>query len=363
MRGLGLFLAVTGLLVAGCAEAGDAGPPSPGAGPSASPTPATPGGATAGGLREMMGKLAADGPAAAYLDYGDMAHWRKLGVVTSGGLGGDSRWLRAVGTGFGQLASSAALLPEPTGINVYGADRAVFSGIPPKAAVRVEGTLDAAAIRAKLTALGAKPRTIGGQEGLSLAADNAIDQDSVQVTKLSLLNQLNQVVVTDSALVAGSAAAPVASALGGGPSLAAEPGHAAVADCLGDVVAAIVAEPPEPGGVALYGVGLRRPATPDAQAVNVVCVLPRVPQVKETFTGKFTVAARTTSGDPLSDLVDGISHDEVTTGGTTVLRATMKIKQDGPVTLAQEMFHRYELHRLADPMAPPDPFGVLPSPS
>ncbi|GAA5770519.1 hypothetical protein Aros01_07046 [Streptosporangium roseum] len=349
---------MAGLVLAGCGGSGDAG--LTGAvetGGTGRTGAVETGGGSAGGLRQVMAHLGAGSPAADYLDYGDMAHWRSLGVVTEDGPGQDRRWLSAVGSGFGDFGLNASRLAEPTGINVFAADRGVSVGTPPRTAIRIEGRLDSAGIRAKLTALGARPRTIGGQEGLSMADDNAIDMKGPQ-TRLGLINQLNQVVVTDSALVSGAAAAPVAATLGGGPSLADSPDHAAVADCLGDVVTAVVMAPPQPGGVTLYGVGLRRPAGTTDRAVDVVCVLPRVAEVGRTFAERFTVAAKA-GGRPLSDLVETVTHDEVRSGGRTAHRATLTIKPDGPIMLSHQLLFRNELAALADPSAPADPLGIV----
>lgn len=339
MRSLGWTLAVAGLVLAGCGSGGTTGQ-----------------GGT--GLRQMMTHLDADGPAAGYLEYGDMAHWRKLGVVTENGPGQDRRWMAAIGAGFGDLGVNASRLAEPTGLNVFATDQGAVFGIPPKTGIRVEGRLDSSAIRAKLTALGAKPREIGGQEGVSLAEDNMIDMKGPQTAQLGLINQLNQVVVTDSALVAGPAAAPVASALGAGSSLADSPDHAAVADCLGDVVAAIVMAPRQPGGVTLYGVGLRRPAGTADKAVDVVCVLPRVAEVGKTFTERFTTAAKV-GGKPLGDLVETVTHDDVRSGERTVHRALLTVKPDGPVMVANQLLVRDELASLADPAAPANPLDLV----
>ncbi|MFI7533486.1 hypothetical protein [Streptosporangium sp. NPDC049376] len=334
MRALGWTLAVAGLVLAGCGT----------------------GGSEEGqGLRQAMARLDASGPAATYLEYGDMAHWRKLGVVTDKGPGQDKRWRAAVGSGFGDLAVSGDRLAEATGLNVFAANQAVNIGVPPKTAIRVEGALDASGISAKLTSMGAKPREIGGQEGLSLAEDNMIDMKGPQ-SGLGLINQLNQVVVTDSALVAGAAAEPVAAALGTGSSLAENSDHAAVADCLGDVVSAIVMAPTQPGGVVLYGVGLRRPASTADKAVDVVCVLPRAAEVGKVFKERLTTTA-VVAGKPLSDSVETVAHDDVSSGDRTVHRALLTVKPDGPVLMANQLLIRRDLERLADPAAPVDPLG------
>lgn len=336
MRALGWTLAVAGLVLAGCGTGGS--------------------GEAEGGLRQTMARLDASGPAATYLEYGDMAHWRKLGVVTDKGPGQDRRWTAAVGSGFGDFAVGGQRIAEAIGLNVFAADRGVIAGTPPKTAIRVEGALDASGIGAKLTSMGAKPREIGGQEGLSLGKDNMLDLGGPQ-TALGLTNQLNQVVVTDSALVAGAAADAVAGALGTGSSLADAPDHAAVADCLGDVVSAVVMAPRQPGGVVLYGVGLRRPAATADKAVDVVCVLPRVAEVGKVFKERLVTAAKP-GGKPLGDLVETITHDDVTSGDRTVHRALLTVKPDGPVLVVNQLLIRGDLERLADPAAPLDPLGV-----
>lgn len=310
-----------------------------------------------GGLRDLMTRLSAAGPAAEYLEYGDMAHWRALGAVTDQGPG-KGPWQSAVLSGFGDIAMRAEALAGPTGINAYLADRGVIIGTPPNTALRVEGGIDAGAVHDKLVALGAKPRTIGGQEGLSMAADHAVSMDG-PLTRLGLLNQLNQVVVTGEVLAAGSAAAPVAAALGGDALLSGSADHTAVADCLGDVAAATILAPAQPGGVKLYGVGLRKPAAATDQPVNVVCVLPRIAEVGKTFTERFTGDAKVGAGT-LSALTDSIDHDQV----GTAYRATMKLKPGGSVMLAHQLMIRNELAALADPAAPGNPLDLLkPTPS
>ncbi|MFB9961818.1 hypothetical protein [Sinosporangium siamense] len=341
MRGFAVTLAAAGLVLTGCS--GDDG----------AKTKAADSGSQGGGLVEVLGSLSAKGSAARYLEYGDMAHWRAIGAANDAGATGDRRWVSAMGVGLGNIALRADVVTQQTGINVYKVDRVVAYGMPPENALRLEGAFAVDDIKSKLTTLGAKPRTMGGQEGLTFTKDNQIDMNGPMV-KIGLMNQLNQVVVTDKALVAGAAAAPVEAGLASSGSLKDSADHTAVASCLGDVAAALIAAPPQVAGVKLYGLGLRKPAAPGDPAVNVVCALPLVPEIKNNFTSKFTPQAKV-----LRDAVDGIEHDEVSAGGQTVLRATVKIKPDGPAILVQQLFLRNQLASLIDPAAPVDPAGAV----
>ncbi|MFI6497868.1 hypothetical protein [Nonomuraea typhae] len=224
-------------------------------------------------------------------------------------------------------------------------------GKSPDTATRMEGDLDPAAIRKKLTELGAKPRTIGGREGLAFDLDDESSK-SRPSSALAFVAPLNHVVAADSVLVAGAGAAPVAAMLNdGGSSLNDRPEHVAVAECLGDVVSATIFAPRQPAGVSLYGVGLRRPAKTSDQPVNVVCVLPRVAEVAQTFTSRFTLQTQV-SGTPMTQLAGKVEHDEVRSGKLTVRRATVAIKQGAPVALVHQIADRVELPSLADPTVP-----------
>ncbi|WP_067185662.1 hypothetical protein [Microtetraspora niveoalba] len=318
------------------------------------------GGAGRSGLAEAMAQVSGDGPAATYFEYGDTAHWREIGAVTLRGPRRDEVWgpvtsgvwASALGSGLGDLALSAATsLPERTGIDLYGADHVVTIGLPPNRAVRADGEFDAEAIDGKLSWIGAKPRDIGGHDGLTLAPDLAVEMDGVQ-TKFGLLNQLNQVVVTGTTVAAGPGAQAVAAALGGGRSLADRPAHAAVAECLGGVVSALLYTPRAAGEVELYGVGLRRPEKLSDRPVNVICVLARTAsarKVGDTFAARLTTAAATAGGRPFGRMAERIEHDTVESGGRRVSRATLTLSGDTPASFAWQLALRNELDALTRP--------------
>ncbi|GAA3441001.1 hypothetical protein [Planomonospora venezuelensis] len=349
MRRIGALLLAGGLVVTGCS--GGDGEPGRGetrAAPASSGTPAAP-----GGLRAALAEVSGEGPAALHLEYGDLAHWRDIGVATDKGPGRDKTWLSVIGYGLGELVRAGRPLTERTGITPYAADHAVSIGVPPDTAVRIDGGVDAEAIKAKLTALGGRPGKIGDHDGLSLADDHALDPDGPLID-LGLVNQLNKVVVTGSTLAVGSAAAPVSAVLGGARSLADVSSHAAVADCLGDVVTAVLTVPQDSGAVALYGVGLRRPASPGDTPVNVICVAPRsgaIAAVGQALTAKLTTAAPTTQGTRYGEHVKEIEHDEVVSGNVTVLRATLVLTPGTPASFVHRMLLSRDLEAVADPTA------------
>ncbi|GIH79327.1 hypothetical protein [Planobispora longispora] len=352
MRRIGAFLLAGGLVMTGCSGGADPGPEETRAAPASSGTP-TASAPAATGLRAAMAGVSGDGPAALNFEYGDLAHWRDIGVATDQGPGRDKTWLSVIGYGLGELVRAGQPLTERTGIAPYAADHAVSIGVPPDTAVRIDGGVDAEAVRAKLTALGGRPGKIGDHDGLSLADDHALDPDGPLID-LGLVNQFNKVVVTGSTVAVGSAAAPVSAVLGGDRSLADVSSHAAVADCLGDVVTAVLTVPQNSGAVALYGVGLRRPASPGDTPVNVICVAPRsgaIPAVRQAFTAKLTTAAPTTQGTLYGDHAEEIKHDEVVSGNFTVLRATLTLAPDAPASFAHRMLLTRDLEAVADPTA------------
>ncbi|MFG1878343.1 hypothetical protein ACGFIV_26190 [Sphaerisporangium sp. NPDC049003] len=313
-------------------------------------------------LLDAMGEVSGNGPAAAYFEYGEPAWWNKLGVTVGSDKEPGRRWLPAVTSGSGDLVNAGTELPEATGVSPYAGDRAIAIGVAPNVAFRFDGGFKAEVVRAKLEGLGAKPRRIGDHDGLSFAPGADVSLAKLPVPVRGVTNQFNQVVVTDSTVATAPVIEPLVAALGGESSLAESPNHAAMGACLGDVAAATITAPQTPGAVALYGVGLRRPANLEERAVNVICVLP-VPSagsaVKKTFTTGLTAAAMSREGKTLGELTEEITHDEVRSGDHTVLRATLKLTDTTYVLLAAEMLRDAKLQSLADPTRPVDPLDSV----
>ncbi|MGP3916512.1 hypothetical protein [Nonomuraea sp. 10N515B] len=340
MRRVGVALAAL-LVLTGCArEAADERPqgaPSP----SASGTSGTTRNRLLGALADVSG----EGPAAAYLEYGEPAWWRRFG-----GSGDRRRWLPAAGSGLGSLAHAAAALPKTTGMTPEAGARAIAIGVPPQQAFRFDGGVDPGAVRAKLAALGGKPGRLGGHDGFSFAPD--AEMDLSRTIAPGVTNQLNKVVVTDTTVATATATGPLAAVMGSGPSLADSPGHAAMAACLGDVAAATIMAPSVPGSVTLYGVGLRRPAGLGDRPVNIICVLPSASaaaEVEQSLTTRLTPTANTRNGGAYGDYAAEIIHDRFVADGRTVLRTVLTLNDKTDVLFVNRLLYQGELEALSNP--------------
>ncbi|NRQ32949.1 hypothetical protein HII36_14015 [Nonomuraea sp. NN258] len=299
------------------------------------------------GLMDAMAAVSGEGPAAAYFEYGEPAWWRELGVKA--GAGEARRWLPAAVSGLGDLAPAAAALPEATGMTPEAGTRAISIGVPPRQAFRFDGDVDSDAVREKLAARGAKPREMGGHEGLSFFPGDEIDLSRALVPGVT--NQLNQVVVTDSLVAAASTPELLTDVLGGETALADKPAYAAVAACLGDVAAATIMAPSPAGGtVTLYGVGLRRPADLNDRPVNVICVLPATSaaaDVERALTTRLVPTGSMSNGGTYGKHAQEIAHDRVSSDDHTVLRAVLTLNSTTNVMFANQMLVRGDLQTLA----------------
>jgi len=298
-----------------------------------------------GGLRDALAAVSGEGPAAEYFEYGEPGWWRDLG-------GDGGRWSLAAVSGLGTLGAAYKALPEATGMTPETATRAISIGKPPQQAFRYDGDVDAETVRTKLTALGAEPRTMGGHEGLSFAPGPEVDLSRPIVRGLT--NQLNQVVVTGSTAATASTPDQLEAVLGGERTLADNPAHAAVADCLGDVAAATIVPPSSPGAVTLYGVGLRRPAGLDDQPVNVVCVVSEASAadgVEQALTTRLTPESQMTGGGTYGEHAPQIEHDRTDLDDHAVHRAVLTLSDTANALFATLLLQRNELQALTAPSA------------
>lgn len=287
------------------------------------------------GLQQAMASVPASAAARSYFEYGSPAALRELGVlhpaaVHNNGKVFDPTWSRMVGIGTGSLADYATLLPRDLSLNVLTADNAITIGQPPNVATRIDGAINASAVTAKLRGFGAKPRTFGGVKGLSLGADNSVNVNSKLTRKLYVLNELDQVVVTNEQFAASPNSATLQDVIGdNGTSLLDTGSYGDMADCLGDVLAAVVTDDGS-DRTALFGVGVRTPASATATRHEVVCFLPHN-GARSTVLAAVRHYVAPHAVDPVSDepMSKLIAHAAVTTNGSLV-RADLTMRSQTP---------------------------------
>jgi hypothetical protein len=240
----------------------------------------------------------------------------------------DPRWNAVAGVGASDLAAYAAVLPKVIDLNLLATDSAVAIGNPPNRATRLDGALDSKAISAKLSALGAQPRSFGGTDGLSFGADNQINLSSKLGRDYGpLAITLDQLVVTGNAFATSRNATTLEAVLDpGSQSLLATGQFGDLADCLGDVVAAIVLTTHQDKNAALVGVGVRAPSSADAAVDDVLCVLPKP-------------GAQPAVHDSLAQRLDPKSTDPATNSPISTYAAKTAVDDSGDLVRAVVTLH------------------------
>jgi hypothetical protein len=214
------------------------------------------------GLDAALSRVADNSNMRSFISYDDTAALVKLAGRTFKSAGYSS----LIGQGTGNLITFAPIIQSDAGINVLGEQYAISAGLPPASVGLLVGGQNAAAVSGKLTAQGWKRK---GQllVMLPLNLSNKLDGETT--------GALSQVQMTGSDIVYGQPQANLSLAGSpGGQTLAQDPLISALANCLGDVVAAdITAKYPfgalPPTAVA---VGVGRPSSNTAVPHGVLCV-------------------------------------------------------------------------------------------
>jgi hypothetical protein len=283
---------------------------------------------TAGGtaLTQALSRVADTADTRAEIDFDDTA-----ALVTLTGKGRATKAdsfgpLRGFGaSGLQQYVNLASGQP---GINLFSASYTVTAGKPPSQVALIAGGQQPDAITKGLTKIGWKQR--GGT--LTAPAFDAVGGDQDVTGPLSLA--MSRVRTTGSDLAYGQQQADL-SRIGSpsGTTLDKDPLISAIADCLGDVVAAQILAPfPGGGKPAALGVGLQQPKTDGDTPHAVVCAAWGTSAQADQYTtaAKQALASGTslttntryasTLGHPSVDEIGGDEHvvgwnADVTTGG------------------------------------------------
>jgi hypothetical protein len=301
------------------------------------------------GLQKALASTPATSTSRARFEYGSPAALRELGVLHPTAPEHnrslvDPKWSRVMEVGTGALGSVSSRLAHVLSLDVYAADTAVTIGKPPDTATEIDGSLDASTITARLRALGARPRTFGGVDGLSFGRDNTIDPEGDVASDLHVTDQLDQVTVSDDRF----AASPNSTALQrildeDQTALLDTAAYRGMAHCLGDVLAAVITNRGD-RRVSLIGVGIRTPASATATRHEIVCFRPRPGAVSSVVSSARTNAIP----DDIASHPDArrsgyLAHAAVTATGEFV-RIDLTMRPNGVPGLVLELLDHGTVH-------------------
>jgi hypothetical protein len=217
-------------------------------------------------LRGALDQIVANDNTRAWVEYGRPTAL----LAANGGSATHTPYGGAAGFGESDLADYARLLPPLVGFDPTKADVAVSVGQPPTHAGWLVGGVDAGQVEQALTKLGAKK----DGAALRLAPDNQLDLDSPLSQKLQApIAILNLVAANGSSLRYGSGTAALDLVRASkGTTLGRDKTVVAVAECLGDPLAAVLTDRPAGSSGPTREIGIGVTGTSATDAVEELCV-------------------------------------------------------------------------------------------
>jgi hypothetical protein len=266
------------------------------------------GGSGGSGLESALSRVADTASTRSSVSYDDTAALVRLAGTNPASTKGFAQ-LR--GWGVPSVAENIDTVPVGVGFNLYGEDYSISVGEPPESESLMAGGQSASQITGHLTGLGWKRS--GGAGKLvgppPLAASSSVGELAIGAAQVQL---------TGSDAVFGYSGANL-SLIGtpNGATLASDPLIGALAQCLGNVVAADLFSGGYLGGKKPAGVavGISQPASNTATPQAVVCVSWSTQAAATTYAAD--VRRALSSVDPVEDepYSDSLTHATVTTVG------------------------------------------------
>jgi hypothetical protein len=234
------------------------------------------------------------------LEFGDVAGVLRL---DGGKITGSAPFSKLFGYGASGIAAQSQLLPDKTGIDLTRAASAITIGRPPNQVGVLYGSFDAAAIGAKLQALGYNKHVDGGDRVWTLHDDHQLDP-SGPLADLGIVAQLNVVHVSATRIIYGGASSDIDQALIGKPTLADDPTFAGLAGCLGNARAAVLQTDPQTWPLP-FGVGVTATSATDEE--EVLCVATKddatAKALAAAWPGRVATGMSLSAAGPWSDLL------------------------------------------------------------
>jgi len=293
------------------------------------------------GLLGALGQVRATDSTRLYVEYGDLAAIRRLSGTDQDKTDRD-RFLGISGTGFSNLAPSAVPMTEDLRFDPSAMDEALVAGQPPDWVGVLWGDYDVEALDRELADRGIPSAAALGGTRWRSGADRELRVEG-PLTGIARTNELNNLrTAPDSFIYAPARAGLDWAVLPGADTLADDPVLAALAGCLGDVVAAVFVRPEE--DPTAYAVGVRAPSA--AEVTDVACLAPTdagtATRLRDRVEGELADGSAPSTRQPWSELLPDASVDVV--DGAVV---RIEAKPVGPVGRVLQMLFNRDLAALA----------------
>lgn len=248
------------------------------------------------GLLEALGKVRATDSTRGYVEYGNVAATRALHEADR------ERFVTLTGFGMGNLRTYYKVVSEDLAFDPLTMRAAIMAGNPPGWSAIIWGDYDVNAVNNRFAGLGIERASNGDTTTWTTSADGTIDLNR-PIVKIAGATTLNNVRTAPGSF----AFSPTRDTLSwvtdpGGDTLAKDPTMKTLAQCLGDVVAAIITR--AEGRTESVAVGVRAPSTTDV--TDVICVAPgtRDPaSIRDHATGQLAGGQSPQANRPWSELL------------------------------------------------------------
>lgn len=297
-------------------------------------------GASGGGssLLAALGKVRATDSTRMYVEYGNVAAARALHEADR------ERFVTLTGFGMGNLRNYYQVVSEDLAFDPLTLREAIAAGNPPDWSAVIWGDYDVNAVNNRFAELGVERSDDGDSTTWTTSADGDIRLDSPLAT-IAGPSTLNNVRTAPGSF----AFSPKRDTLfwvtdPGGDTLAEDPTMKTLAQCLGDVIAAIITR--GENSTETLAVGVRAPSTTDV--TDVICVAPgtRDPaSIRDHATGQLANGQSPKADRPWSELLPN-AKVEVTGFPDPFVRVIATPGGDNPPGRVVQMLHNRELNVL-----------------
>lgn len=290
------------------------------------------------GLQAALGRVAANDKTRQYVEYGEVA---RLSRLVEDGV----RYRSLLGYGFSPFATGYRIMADELRFDPTRMNGAVMAGQPPDQSGVLWGDYDLEAVERALADRDIPAEDSADGKRWTSAGDHELSPDGPLVDIVPTAG-LNDIHTADGTFAYSSSRAGLEAVTEPGEdTLAGDPLLVRLADCLGDVSAAVLVTKVE-GDPMSYAVGVR--AAEDGAATDVACIAPPEGDAKalrDRVEGELKTGKVPSVQQPWADLLPKATVDVVEDG--SVVRVEAKPAEDEPVGRVMQMLQKRDLPALA----------------